>query len=63
MSKITEDMRNESLKEGMELGKKEGIKATALRMLKTGEFTLEKIAEISGLPLEEVKKLSEDKNA
>ena len=59
MCKVMEDMRNESLKEGI----KEGIKATALRMLKTGEFTLEKIAEISGLPLEEVKKLSEDKNA
>ncbi|MCM1252081.1 MAG: hypothetical protein NC321_04610 [Clostridium sp.] len=40
-----EDMRNESLKE------------VALRMLAAGKYALEEIAGISGLSLDEVKKL------
>lgn len=57
MCKAMEDMRNESLKEGMEEGRKEATKAMALRMLVAGKYTLEEIADISGLPLEEVKQL------
>ena len=53
MCKVMEDMRNESLKEG----EKRGMKATALRMLEAGKYALEEIAEISGLPLDDVKKL------
>ena len=53
MCKVMEDMRNESLKEG---GKREK-KAVALRMLEMKEFTLEKIAKISELPLDDVKRL------
>lgn len=67
MCKAMEDMRNESLKEGMEEGRKEGIKeatkAMALRMLVAGKYTSEEIADISGLPLEEVKKLETDRIA
>ena len=37
MCKIMEDMRNESLKEGM----KEGMRGAALRMLVAGKYTLE----------------------
>lgn len=49
MCKVMEDMRNQTLKEGMiEVAKK---------MLEDGSITLEKIAEFVGLPLEEVKKL------
>lgn len=57
MCKAMEDMRNESLQEGVKEGKKEEKRLTALRMLKIGKYTLEEIAEIAGLPLDEVKKL------
>ncbi len=57
MCKAMEDMRNESLQEGVKEGKKEEKRLTALRMLKIGKYTLEEIAEIVGLPLDEVKKL------
>lgn len=59
MCKIMEDMRNESLKEGI----KEGAISTAKRMIADGVLALEKIAEYAGLSLEEVKQLQADKNA
>ncbi len=49
MCQIMEDMRNESLKE------------VALRMLAAGKYTLEEIANISGLSLDEVKKLKTER--
>ncbi len=57
MCKIMEDMRNESLKEGIKKGIKEGMKETALRMLDAGKYALEEIVNISGLSLEEIKRL------
>ncbi len=57
MCKVMEDMRNESLQEGIERGVKETIKTAALRMLKAGKFALEDIAEISGLSLDDLKNL------
>ena len=51
MCKAMEDMRKDSLKE------------VALRMLKAGNYALEEIADISGLSLDEVKKLNADKTA
>lgn len=51
MCKVMEDMRKDSLKE------------VALRMLKAGKYALDEIAAISGLPLDEVKKLKADKTA
>ena len=75
MCKLLEDMRAESWLEGniegkIE-GKKEGIiegvneekRNTVLRMLSSGSLSLESIAEFSGLPLDEVKKLSENRTA
>lgn len=59
MCKIMEDMRNESLKEGI----KEGAISTARRMIAAGKYVLEEIANISGLSLDEVKQLQADKNA
>lgn len=59
MCKAMEDMRMESLQEG----RKESMKEVALRMLADGALSLEKIAEYSGLSLEEVKKLNENKSA
>jgi len=49
MCKAMEDMRNQTLKEGMI--------SVAKRMLDDGTLTLEKIAEYAGLPLDEVKKM------
>jgi hypothetical protein len=49
MCKAMEDMRKDSLKE------------VALRMLKAGKYALDEIASISGLSLDEVKKLNADK--
>ena len=45
MCKAMEDMRKQSLQE------------VAKRMLTAGKYTLEEIASISGLPLDEVRKL------
>ena len=57
--KIMEDMRNESLIEGI----KEGMKETALRMLDAGKYALEEIVNISGLSLEEINQLKAERNA
>ena len=57
MCKAMEDMRNESLQEGVKEGKKEEKRSTVLRMLEIGKYALEEISEIAGLPLDEVKKL------
>ena len=53
MCKAMEDMRNQTLREGM--------KAVALRMLQAGKYALEEIADISGLPLDEVKQTKQHK--
>lgn len=38
---------------------KQGMKDTALRMLQAGKYALEEIAAISGISVEEARKLSE----
>ena len=53
MCRAMEDMRNQTLKEGM--------KEVALRMLAAGKYALEEIVNISGLSLEEVKQLKVDR--
>ncbi len=75
MCKIMEDMRNQSLQEGIQEGIKQGIKqgveqgvkqgiaSTVLRMLASGKYALEEIAEISGLTLDEVKALRAEQGA
>ncbi len=59
MCKVMEDMRRESLEEGI----KEGMKEAALRMLAAGKYALEEIANISGLPIDEIKKLKTERTA
>ena len=59
MCKAMEDMRMESFQEG----RKENMKDTVLRMLAAGKYALEEIAAISGLSIEEVKRLNENKSA
>lgn len=61
MCKVMEDMRNESLQEGIRAGRKEEKLEVAKRMLADGSLTLEQIAALSGLPLDEVKKLQAGK--
>ena len=55
MCKAMEDMRNQTLKDGMI--------AVAKRMLADGTLSLQKIAEYSGLSIDEVKTLEENKKA
>ena len=52
-----EDMRNQSLQEGMKQGEQKNMRATAKRMLAAGKYSLEEIAGIVGLSLDEVKEL------
>lgn len=54
MCRAMEDMRNQTLKEGMI--------NVAKKMLEDGTITLEKIAEFVGLSVEEVKKIKTDQN-
>ncbi len=55
MCRAMEDMRNQTLKEGM--------KGVALRMLAAGKYAFEEIVHMSGLSLEEVKQLKSDRSA
>ena len=55
MCKSREDMRNEAaLRKSKEI---------ALRMINVGKLSLEEIAEYSGLPLEVIKELAQQKTA
>ncbi|WWR19919.1 PD-(D/E)XK nuclease family transposase [Lachnospiraceae bacterium JLR.KK009] len=54
MCQAMEDMRNQTLKEGM--------REVALRMLAAGKYALEEIVNISGLSLEEVTQLKADRS-
>ncbi len=55
MCRAMEDMKNQTLKEG--------IINSAKRILADGILTLEKIAEYAGLPLDEMKKLKAEQTA
>lgn len=61
MCKVMEDMRNEAAAQGIAQGIAQGAlersKLIAQEMLAMGMFSLEKIANITRLPLDEVKKL------
>ena len=63
MCKVMEDMRKEEREEGIKEGIKEGMRTAALRMLEAGKYALEEISIISGLSLDEVKKLHTEQNA
>ena len=54
MCRAMEEMRNQTLKEGMI--------NVAKKMLEDGTITLEKIAEFVGLSVDEVRKLKTDQN-
>lgn len=61
MCKILEDMRNESLEKGLREGVREEKRMTVFRMLESGKYILEEIANISGLSLDEVKRLKAER--
>ena len=67
MSALMEQFRNEALAEGeakgraegIEVGKLEGKKTVAQKMLSRKTYSNEEIAEVSGLPLAEIQMLAE----
>ena len=59
MCKVIEDMLQENSKETQ----RKTMMEIALRMLRTGKYALEEIVSISGLPLDEVKKLQAEQGA
>ena len=63
MCRAIEDMWKRAVNEGLQEGRMESNRATARRMLLDGGLSLEKIAEFSGLSIEEVKKLQSEKSA
>lgn len=48
------------IEEGIQQGMQQGQKITAIRMLKSSKYTLDEIADISGLSLTEIKMLEEN---
>ncbi len=63
MCKLMEDYAEKNRKRGEEIGRKKSAAEFALRLREKGCFGLEEIAELSKLPLDEVKKLLEESNA
>ena len=63
MCKVLDDMRRQCYQEGMAEGKTKNRKETALNLLKLGTISLDDISFATGLSLDEVKKLNEDKPA
>ena len=63
MCKVLDDMRRQSYQEGMAEGKNKNRKETALNLLKLGTISLDDISFATGLSLDEVKKLNDDKPA
>lgn len=61
-SKREKDTMKKGIEKGKELGKNESQKEIIQRMLAAGKYTLEDIVDITGLSLEEVKKLQSDKS-
>ena len=57
--KAKQKERQEGREEGREEGRQEGKTETAKRLLKMGKFSLEEIADGTGLSIEEIKKLAE----
>ena len=60
MRDAMENMRLQSYEEGKAEGQYKAQKATAVRMLSVGTYSLEEISAISGLPLEEIQSMNEN---
>lgn len=57
MCRTMEDMRDQSLREGIKEGMRAGKKEVAKKMLEDGTIAKEKIAKFVGLSVDEVEKL------
>ena len=60
MRDAMENMRLQSYEEGKAEGQYKAQKATAVRMLSVGTYSLEEISAISALPLEEIQSMNEN---
>ena len=60
MSRILEEMRNEVAEKAKAEGNQEKAVSTSLKLLVRGRDSMEEIAEITGLSLEEVRKLADN---
>ncbi len=58
MCKVIEEMRKEEREEALAVGRAEGLKEAALRMLSAGKYAMDEIAAVLGLSTDEVKKLA-----
>ena len=59
MNSVVDEIREEGRAMGIEEGKKENSRQTALRMIKLGKFSYEDIAVCSDLPMNEILKLAD----
>lgn len=63
MGNLLEDMRREYFEIGRKAGRKEASLNVARKLLKLGKGTTKDIATISGLPIDEVKRLQAEQGA
>lgn len=61
MCKALEEMREQTLKEGIEIGKKDNQIKTARRMLADGKYSLEEIVNLLELSYDEVVQLKAER--
>ena len=54
MCKALDDMREDARNEGIELGEQNALRTMANRLLLDGTLTIEKIAELTDLPVAEL---------
>lgn len=55
MCKALDDMREDARNEGIELGEQNALRTMANRLLLDGTLTIEKIAELTDLPVAELR--------
>ena len=63
MSRVVDEILMRGQREGRKEGQREEKKEAARRMLSAGKYSLEEIINISGLSIDEVKQLQNEKSA
>ena len=58
--KVLELESDKLIEQGLELGRLENEMATAVKMLQVGKYTIEKIADISGLTVKKICALKDE---
>ena len=59
---LIEQGKQQGKQQGLELGRLENQMATAVKMLQVGKYTIEEIADISGLTVKKICVLKDEKN-